>query len=376
MDIKLPDGTIVRNVPEGMSQEDLMARLSAHGYQPAEPKAPKYDAATTAFLAGLTERGWGTGWPKFAYDIGAKVADFATSKGASPETAALFGYGTNVALNAAPGFLTSGKFLNAPNISILEQPAKWMMQSAVKPSSTLERSKVDRALTTLLEENVSPTNAGVQALKDRSSSLAEKVANILKPSNKVVSVTPAAQNVASVADKARQATFGVQDASTATNVANVLRNHPSVDQLGLMSVQDAQAMKVANYKQLGDAAYGVGLKPMAERDALKAATRGLRTAIEGAEPAVAEPNAKIQELLNAIKVIQRRALIEGNKDILPLGTSVAMAANNPAAALGLYANSSAAVKGLLARLMYVLGRPSSIQPAAFAANAVQNSEGQ
>jgi len=111
-------------------------------------------------------------------------------------------------------------------------------------------------------------------------------------------------------------------------------------------------MKQANYKNLGDAAYGMDLKPAAERDALKELTRALKEGIEKAEPGVVASNQKIADLVNAIKVSQRRALIEGNKDIVPLGASVATALSNPVAALGLYANSSAAVKAALARLLY------------------------
>ena len=103
---------------------------------------------------------------------------------------------------------------------------------------------------------------------------------------------------------------------------------------------------------MGDAAYGIGLKPAAERDALKAVTAALKTNIERAEPAVAPINAKISELVNALKVSSRRAAMEGNKDIVPLGASVATALHNPVAALGLYANSSAAVKAMLARMLY------------------------
>ena len=132
-------------------------------------------------------------------------------------------------------------------------------------------------------------------------------------------------------------------------------SHPSVDPLGTMSVQAAQAMKQGNYKALGDAAYGMGLKPAAERDAIKAVTAALKKNIERAEPAVAPINKEVSDLMNAIKVSQRRALIEGNKDIVPLGSSVATALNNPVAALSLYANSSAAVKAMLARMLYTGG---------------------
>lgn len=44
MDVRLPDGTIIRNVPDGMSKADLTAKLKANGYDLAQLEAPA-DAA-------------------------------------------------------------------------------------------------------------------------------------------------------------------------------------------------------------------------------------------------------------------------------------------------------------------------------------------
>lgn len=40
MDVRLPDGTIVKGVPDGMSKADLMAKLEANGYKFEAPSAP------------------------------------------------------------------------------------------------------------------------------------------------------------------------------------------------------------------------------------------------------------------------------------------------------------------------------------------------
>jgi hypothetical protein len=37
MDVRLPDGTIIKNVPDGTSKADLMAKLTANGYKSYEP---------------------------------------------------------------------------------------------------------------------------------------------------------------------------------------------------------------------------------------------------------------------------------------------------------------------------------------------------
>ena len=279
-----------------------------------------------------------------AYELGGKVTDATGSPVA--------GYVTNVAAQALPTIVGAfgGSAVGRP---AMEAVGRRTMQSAIKPSAAnLDRGKVAAAVETMLEKGYSPTNAGVAAMRDRVGTLAADADAVLSSSNKAIDLSRALQNVGSVADKARAATTGVRDADVALDVAKQLMAHPAVDAAGLMSVPAAQAMKSANYKALGDAAYGMGLKPAAERDALKAATAALRQNLERAEPAVAPINKEMAELMNAIKVSQRRALMEGNKDILPLGASVATAMNNPVAALGLYANSSAAVKAMLARALH------------------------
>lgn len=287
-----------------------------------------------------------------SYDLGGKVTD-ALAPHVPASVAGGAGYLANVAGQALPVIV--GAFGgSAAGKPLMEEAGRRTMQSAIRPQiAHLRKGAVPDAIETMLQQGHSPTNAGIAAMRDKVGTLSAEANNIIAPSNKLIDLTRASQNVAQVADKARMATTGVDDAGVALDIGQRLLSHPAVDQqLGTMSVQAAQAMKQANYAKMGEAAYGMGLKPAAERDALKAVTAALKTNIERAEPAVAPVNAKISELINAIKVSQSRALMEGNKDIIPLGSSVATALNNPIAALGLYANSSAAVKAMLARALY------------------------
>jgi hypothetical protein len=43
MDVRLPDGTVIKGVPDGMSKADLVAKLKANGYDVAKLDAPKVD---------------------------------------------------------------------------------------------------------------------------------------------------------------------------------------------------------------------------------------------------------------------------------------------------------------------------------------------
>ena len=40
MDVRLPDGTIIKGVPDGMSKADLTAKLQANGYDISKLTTP------------------------------------------------------------------------------------------------------------------------------------------------------------------------------------------------------------------------------------------------------------------------------------------------------------------------------------------------
>lgn len=334
---------------------------SAYGATNASPKTYRdfsgnlqtMSPQTASALEGLTKKGFGSGLPHLAYSAGEGVTDAASKvpfmRGVP---AATLGYLTNVGIQAVPS-LIGGSLMKEGVSPVLDKSARSLMQSAIGPTKAdVLSGKAGRAVNTFLEEGASPTEAGVEALKNKVGDLARQAEAILEPSNKVVSSIGSAQNAEAVANAVRRGTLGIEQAAPAENVVQALRNHPTVDKLGLLSVQDANAMKQANYAALGDAAYGVGLKPASEATALKAATAGLRKAVESAEPGVVPLNKKMADLMNAIHVSEARALLQANKNPVPLGTSVAMAAKNPLAALGLWANSSAFAKALAARTLY------------------------
>ena len=352
-------GQPAAQAPPPPPQGSVQFPYTPSGEKPAPFLQNMFEAATSPQIAGGPMAAAGReglsqidkGIQKGAYEAGGVVTDMGARAGLPPEVSGGAGYLANVGAQAIPALL--GGALGSASKPTQQSLARGLMKSAIKPSAAnLEKGKVPAAVETMLKGGYSPTNSGVAAMRAKISGLSADVDKVIAPSKKAIDLARATQNVSGVADKARSATMGVRDADTALEVGKQLMSHPSVDPLGTMSVQAAQAMKQANYKSMGDAAYGMGLKPAAERDAIKAITAALKKNIESAEPAVAPINAEISDLLNAVKVSQRRALMEGNKDIVPLGASVATALSNPVAALGLYANSSAAVKAMLARMLY------------------------
>src|SRR3990167_10396587 len=103
-------------------------------------------------------------------------------------------------------------------------------------------------------------------------------------------------------------------------------------------------MKQGTYKAIGGKNYGE-LKG-AETEAQKALARGVKEEISSAVPNVAALNKREGNLLNALSVAERRALMDANKN--PLGLGVL----NPATlALWLWDRSGWA-KAMTARMLY------------------------
>ena len=123
-----------------------------------------------------------------------------------------------------------------------------------------------------------------------------------------------------------------------------------------MPVQLAQSMKQGTYTSLGNKSYGeLG---GADIEAQKALARGLKEEISSAVGSVAGLNRRQSELMNAVEIAERRALIEGNKN--PAG--LALLANDPMAGIGFLADRSALAKSLAARSLYSGGALMSGQP--------------
>jgi hypothetical protein len=76
MDVRLPDGTIIQNVPDGMSKADLTAKLQANGYDISKLAAPTPAPTPTATPAAAAPKGPAplTGAAGFFETIGAPIA--------------------------------------------------------------------------------------------------------------------------------------------------------------------------------------------------------------------------------------------------------------------------------------------------------------
>lgn len=295
-----------------------------------------------------------TGFDNVPYNGGAKVNDAAAKFLPAPVAAGL-GLAANTALSAGPMIAGGAVGLAAKPISMAA--GEWAMGKAIRPILADRLSgKFAKARTTMLEEGYNPTIGGTEAMGARAAKNDARVAEILNPSTATVDKYAVADRLRPVLDSAEISPLPTSGTNTISNAWTEFLSHPKLSGGPDIPVQLAQAMKQRGYKEMGDAAYGIGLKPAAERDAIKGITRGLKEEIELAVPEVAPINAETSALLNAKKVAQRRAFTEANNNTVSLGTTIATAANNPLLAAGMWANSSSYAKAMLARMLYMGGK--------------------
>lgn len=60
MDVTLPDGTVIQNVPDGTTKDQLVTRLKANGhdvswYTPPAPSAPEKPSFGQRFMQGVSD---------------------------------------------------------------------------------------------------------------------------------------------------------------------------------------------------------------------------------------------------------------------------------------------------------------------------------
>ena len=250
---------------------------------------------------------------RLAYDAGGKVTDVT----GSPE----LGFAANVGVQAVPTVLGSaaGKLVGAP---ALKSAGKSLMQSALKPSKAEHLSgRGARAVQTMLDEGVSVSKGGVEKMQSAISSLNDEIAGIIKNSSKTIDKNAVASRLQDVMKK-YEASIDPSDLKAIENVWTSFLAHPQLAGKKDMAIQLAQRMKQAGNAKLGDAAYGTGLKPAAERDAFKGLVRGLKEEIAAAEPRVAPLNKRESDLINASKIAGNRVAMDANKNPLGLGALI------------------------------------------------------
>lgn len=323
-------------MPQNVEMSPMQARMGIRGIRPGQGAMDVHSKVLDAFN-------------NMGYEAGGLATDLSTKLGASPETAAKFGYGANVATDALP--MVAGGVLGAASKvpEVLQGGGRWLMGTALKPSTKDWLSgNADKAIETMLEKGYNASKGGVLSMRQRIEELGGKISSVLEPSSKELNKEALIERLLPTYDKALTGGAPAENISAIGKVAEDFRNHPALAGHETVPIQLAQEMKKTMGKEIGNAAYGSGLKLDAERDAKKALVRALKEDISKAEPAVAPLNAEQSQLINAAKIAERRAASEGNAN--PAG--LALLTHNPEAAIGFIADKWGLTKSLAARLLY------------------------
>lgn len=256
------------------------------------------------------------------------------------------GRGVTEAIEQAPGFIG----LKAPAAAAAVAPAlrgaaERTMTSAIKPPLTAQRTgKGARAVDTLLEEGINVSEGGADKLRARVENLNQRIADQIANSSAVVDKEMVVSRLQRKLDQFAQQVNPNADLAAIQKSWTEFLNHPNLPGIDI-PVQRAQELKQGTYRALGDKSYGE-LKG-AEVEAQKALARGLKEEIAKVVPEVRPLNAEDSRLINALSLVERRALAEANKNPLGLG----WLSLNPVHLAGWMADRSGLFKSLVARML-------------------------
>lgn len=298
---------------------------------------------------------------------GAKTASTLANIGIGTGIGATEGAITSGLINPdeiATGAVLGGLLRNVPTAfnALTDRGSRRLMQSAIKPSvADLESGNAAKAITTMLEEGVNPTQGrtifgkGLDTLQKKVTNLNTQISDIIKNSKGSVNKNTIVSYLDDLENKALMQVAPESDLSAIQSVRDQFLAHP-LAQGDTIPIQLAQKLKQGTYKSLGGKAFGE--VSSASKESQKALAKGIKQEIADIEPVVGGLNAQESRLLNALDVSERRALMEANKDIMGLGNISPSLEKT----LAFMADRNSAFKALLARMLYSTGRAAPSAP--------------
>jgi hypothetical protein len=330
--------------PKMEESPSVMGRLKNVGVAGVQGLLKAGPAGAVAGAVGEGTRQFSDAVEQVGYDAGGAVTD-ALAGTVSPEAAAGAGFAANVATQAIPAVVggVMGKAVASPT---MQAGAKSLMQSSLKPTvADLKTGRAARAIDTLLDEGVNPTQGGVRKLQGMVDELGDEIQATIANSSATIQKSDVGKRLVETFEQFKRQVNPQSDLDAIKKAWMEFRNHPMLAGKTDIPVQLAQEMKQGTYKQLSKK---YGQMGSADVEAQKSIARGLKEEIAEAVPEVSALNKRESDLLNALKVSERRALMDLNKN--PMGLS--LLANNPATWAAFMADKSALFKSLLARMMH------------------------
>lgn len=289
---------------------------------------------------------------RLAYKAGEKATDVATAAGASPETAAKVGYGANVLTQAVP--VVAGGELAKLGSPAMTAGAKDLMAQALKPTwQAWRKGEAAKAIDTMLDEGFTVSKSSIGEMRAKIDTLENQVSDALKNSNAMINKAAVGQRLRDTFDRFRNQVNPQSDLDSIKSAWDQFKNHPDLIGKTAMPVQQAQKMKQGTYRALSDK---YGEEGSAATEAQKDLARGLKEEISAAVPVVSEANARASNLINAMNIAQRRAMMGSNNNVLGLGPM----ATTPGGFAAFLADRSSWLKSLAALAMYSGRDPSTL----------------
>ena len=305
--------------------------------------APTPEHPKTTRLGGLSKTPFSA--PDFG-SIGYKAGGAVTDATGSPS----LGYAANVALQAIPAVMGG-------NVATSVAPAgralaESLMHSALKPGlGTLKTGGSEPIVKAALDEGINTTKGGIEKGWGIVNDLNDKISSAIKSSGATVDKAQVSSGLHPILKKFSNQVNPVADVNAIKSAETEFANHPSFlgangmgPPLNDIPIQLAQEMKQGTYKVL---AGKFGEQGSASTEAQKALAKGLKEGVASGAPEVAALNARESKLLSLMPVLERRVLVEANRN--PAG--IALLISNPTAAAAFMADKSSAFKSILARML-------------------------
>lgn len=292
------------------------------------------------------------GYDEATKKAGELTSEAASALGASPELAGVAGAGVYTA-----GQMVGGAGLGSSAKPALEKFAEKSMSSALHPSATdVLSGDAAKAIKTMLDENINVTKSGIEKLQSKITELNNEIKDKIASSDAVVDKNKLSRYMDDLTNRFLNQVNPRADIKAIKDAWNEFVNHPLLQSINEIPVQTAQKLKQGTYQQLSDKAYGeIGT---ASTEAQKTLARGLKEQIAEQVPAVAQLNKKESELLNALTIAEKKALLDVAKDPAMLAAMHHSPQFIAAESLG----KSAAFKSTLANIVYRNSKliPSSV----------------
>jgi len=272
----------------------------------------------------------------------------------------MLGYGVHEIVNQAPTALgfgvpaaaagTKSLTMGAPGGGAGMFTARGMMQGAMKPAAEdLLTGKAGKAIDTMLDEGLNVSKGGVETMRDRVFNLNDEIKQKIAASPAVISqpglMAQVNQQMNQVLGKFYNQALYSTDIAAIQKAWNEVANHPLLQGPDI-PVQRAQSIKQGTYKSLGEKAYPGG-NTSGGAAAEKEVARIMKEEVANAVPEVRPLNAEESKYLNALSVVERKALTEANKNLIGMGWLT----TNPIHMAMWMADRSSLFKSLVARMI-------------------------